>query len=234
MEATAKTSFIQIRAYWELKMKPTRLDFFLKRFNRRMDMLRGKLAFLSGIKAGKNFALGNHVNFVYPSFFLVGNNVNVGGNSYYHCLAEKGVKIGNHSTIEQNAWLHCGGREGDYAHGFFIMGEDSFIGCYSILGAGGGITIGNHVRIGQNVNIHAENHVFEDRERLIRDQGVVYGGVTIEDDVWVGSKTTILDGVTIGKGAVIGAGTVVTRSIPPYAIAVGVPARVIGQRGQSS
>ena len=100
------------------------------------------------------------------------------------------------------------------------------------MGAGGGIRIGNHVLIGQCVNIHAENHQFNDQNLRINQQGVSYQGVVIEDDVWVGSKATILDGVTIGQGAVIGAGSIVTRSIPPYSIAVGSPARVIGTRGE--
>jgi acetyltransferase-like isoleucine patch superfamily enzyme len=52
----------------------------------------------------------------------------------------------------------------------------------------------------------------------------------IEDDVWIGSKATILDGVVIGAGVVVGAGAVVTMSIPPCSIAVGVPAKVIGKR----
>jgi len=77
-----------------------------------------------------------------------------------------------------------------------------------------------------------ENHNFRDSTRLIREQGVTYKGIVIEDDVWIGSKATIVDGVTIGQGAVIGAGSVVTKSIPAYAIAVGVPARVIGTRGE--
>jgi acetyltransferase-like isoleucine patch superfamily enzyme len=101
-----------------------------------------------------------------------------------------------------------------------------------VMGAGGGICIGNHVLIGQSVNIHAENHRFADPNLRIDQQGVSYQGVIIKDDVWIGSKTTILDGVTIDQGAVIGAGAVVTKPIPPYAIAIGVPARIIGTRGK--
>ena len=100
------------------------------------------------------------------------------------------------------------------------------------MGAGGGIRIGNHVLIGQCVNIHAESHRFSDRHLRIDQQGVSYKSVVIEDDVWIGSKVTILDGVTISQGAVIGAGAVVTKSVPSYAIAVGVPARVVGTRGE--
>jgi acetyltransferase-like isoleucine patch superfamily enzyme len=100
------------------------------------------------------------------------------------------------------------------------------------MGAGGGIIIGNHVLIGQSVNIHSEEHTFADPGLRIDQQGIAYQCVVIQDDVWIGSKATILAGVTIGQGAVIGANAVVTRSVPAYAVAVGVPARVIGIRGE--
>jgi acetyltransferase-like isoleucine patch superfamily enzyme len=111
------------------------------------------------------------------------------------------------------------------------MGDLSYIGCNAVLGAGGGgIQIGKNVLIGQGVSIHSENHNFKDAHQLIREQGISHKGVVIGDDVWIGSKSVILDGVTIGTGAVIGAGSVVTRSIPAYSLAVGVPAKVIGTR----
>jgi acetyltransferase-like isoleucine patch superfamily enzyme len=144
------------------------------------------------------------------------------------------VRIGSHTSIARNVWLHCGGTPEDHEHGFFEIGDDSFIGCNAVLGAGGGITIGSRVLIGQTVNIHAESHIFADPARPIREQGVRYQGVVIEDDVWIGSKATILDGVTVGQGAVIGAGAVVTRSVPAYGIATGVPARVVKFRGEGT
>ena len=57
-------------------------------------------------------------------------------------------------------------------------------------------------------------------------------GIVIEDDVWVGAGVRVMDGVRIGRGSVIGAGAVVTKSIPPNSVAVGMPARVVGQRGE--
>ena len=71
-------------------------------------------------------------------------------------------------------------------------------------------------------------------DRPIKEQPLTTkGGITIEDDVWLGYRTIVLDGVRIGKGAVIGAGSVVTQDIPAGAIAVGVPARVIKMRGST-
>lgn len=64
-----------------------------------------------------------------------------------------------------------------------------------------------------NVVFFAENHVFSDTESTIKSQGVQQKGIIIEDDCWIGSNVTILDGVTIGRGSVIGAETLVTKDI---------------------
>ncbi|KAL0568917.1 hypothetical protein V5O48_013060 [Marasmius crinis-equi] len=87
------------------------------------------------------------------------------------------------------------------------------------------VTIGNHVAIGPNVTIISVNHYTSPLSRLN-----MYGyaqPVTIEDNVWIGGCATILPGVTIGKGSTVGAGSVVTRDVPPFSVVVGCPARVI-------
>ena len=140
------------------------------------------------------------------------------------------MKIGHHTSIDRNLWLSCGGI-GGAGTGFFEIGHHSYIGCNAVMGAGGGgIIIGNNVLIGQAVNMHSESHIYEDSTLPIREQGITYQGIVIKDDVWIGSGSTILDGVTIETGAVIGSGAVVTKSIPPYSVAVGIPAKVIGTR----
>lgn len=87
------------------------------------------------------------------------------------------------------------------------------------------ITIGDHVAIAPEVCILAAGH--DHRKRSLPNTAA---SVTIGNDVWVGARSTILQGVTIGEGAVIAAGSVVTRDIPPYSIAAGCPARVIKKR----
>jgi acetyltransferase-like isoleucine patch superfamily enzyme len=206
------------------------LDRQQVRFERRLELGRGYLLFLRGAKVGKRFGLGSNVHFLYPKCFFAGDDVSISENSYLHCLSAKGVKIGNRSSIDRNLWLHCGGTHQDRSHGFFEIGENSFIGCNAVMGAGGGIIIGNNVLIGQCVNIHAEEHNYQDPARLIREQGISYKSVIIGDDVWIGSKATILSGVTIGDGAVIGAGSVVTKTVPPNAVVVGVPANIVKRR----
>jgi acetyltransferase-like isoleucine patch superfamily enzyme len=98
------------------------------------------------------------------------------------------------------------------------------------MGAGGPLVIGSHVQMGPNVTITAENHLFSDPTRHVDEQGVSHEGIYIEDDCWIGGGVIILDGVRIGCGSVIGAGSVVTRSIPPNSVAIGVPARVVRSR----
>ena len=92
------------------------------------------------------------------------------------------------------------------------------------------IKIGNNVRIAPNVMIISANHVFDNTDIHICEQGMDVKPITIEDDVWVAGRVNIMAGVTIGKGSVIGAGSVVTKDIPPYSVAVGVPAKVIKTR----
>lgn len=98
---------------------------------------------------------------------------------------------------------------------------------------GGKITIGNDVLIGPNVVIRASDHRFSDVARPIVEQGHNAGRIDIGDDVWIGANAVILPNVRIGKGTVIGAGSVVNGDLPEYAVAVGVPARVIKTRASN-
>ena len=99
----------------------------------------------------------------------------------------------------------------------------------TVLDGRGGITIGDCVDIAQDVNIWTEQHDYNSPT-----YASVCKPVRIEDYVWVATRATILPGVTIGKGAVVASGAVVTKDVPPLAIVAGVPARVIGQRNESA
>lgn len=87
------------------------------------------------------------------------------------------------------------------------------------------VTIGNHVYIGPDVGIYTVRHALLAEQR---NEGIMQSlPVTIHDDVWIGGHATLLPGVTIGQGAVIGAGSVVTHDIPPQVVAAGNPCRVL-------
>ncbi len=93
----------------------------------------------------------------------------------------------------------------------------------------GPATIGNHVNLAQNVTVTGLNHNYQDADKRIDEQGVSTQPITIEDDVWVGANSVILPGVTLGKHCVVAAGSVVSRSIPPYSVCAGSPAKVVKQ-----
>jgi acetyltransferase-like isoleucine patch superfamily enzyme len=110
------------------------------------------------------------------------------------------------------------------------IGQDTFIGPSVCIAGPGDIKIGKHCLIAAHSGIYANNHNFTDPTKLIKYQGITRKGIVIEDDCWLGDGVKVLDGVTIGRGSVIGAGAVVTKDIPPFSVAVGIPARVIKSR----
>jgi len=110
------------------------------------------------------------------------------------------------------------------------IGRRSSLNQGVIIDGFGGVTIGDGVRIAAYAVINTADHDFSDPERMICEQGFRVAPVTIEDDVWIGTGAVIGKGVRIGRGSVIGAGAVVTKDIPPYSVAVGVPCRVVRSR----
>jgi acetyltransferase-like isoleucine patch superfamily enzyme len=113
------------------------------------------------------------------------------------------------------------------------IGEDVQINDYVHIGAVGSITIGNNVLMASKIYISDHNHgsyddfLSDHPMSLPIDRKSICKPVVIEDNVWLGESVCVLPGVTIGKGSVIGAMTVVTKNIPAYSIAVGVPAKVV-------
>ncbi len=108
----------------------------------------------------------------------------------------------------------------------------SQVGEYSVLSArsGGDIYIGDNVIMGGRIIFHTLNHNYEKRDVLIKKQGTIVEPISIEDDCWIGSDVIILPGVTIGRGSVVGAGSIVTKSVAPYSVVAGNPARMIKKR----
>ncbi len=97
---------------------------------------------------------------------------------------------------------------------------------------GGSIRIGKHCMIGPNVVLRTSDHAFSDIDALMIEQGHTSGTIVIEDNVWIGSNAVLTGNICIGTGAIVGAGAVVTRDVPPFAIVAGVPAKQIGHRIQ--
>lgn len=114
------------------------------------------------------------------------------------------------------------------------ISPDIIIGDYSMLGENcrvyGGVSIGKNVLMGPDVKIYTRNHRFSNRSVPIRLQGDEFKPVYIGDDSWLGANVVILPGVEVGKGVVVGAGSIVTKSVRDYCIVAGNPAREIGYR----
>lgn len=109
------------------------------------------------------------------------------------------------------------------------IGDDSSLGVNCMVPYN--LKVGKDVMMGPFVVIIGENHQYSRRDIPMRLQGYKnFPPVRIEDDVWIGAGAIILPGITVGRGAIIGAGSVVTKDIPPYAICGGNPARIIRMR----
>lgn len=128
-----------------------------------------------------------------------------------------GVKIGSGSTI------HTHGRF--YYPANIVIGRDTIIGEGAVLDGRAKLLIGDHVDVASEVMIYNSQH-----DTASEDFHAVSAPVVIEDYVFIGPRAIILPGVTVGRGAVIAAGAVVTKDVAPFEIVGGVPAKVIGER----
>ncbi len=127
-------------------------------------------------------------------------------------------EMGSKSIIEDFATINNG-------VGDVFIGNNTGIGLGNVII--GPVKIGSYVMLAQNIVISGLNHGYEDVNLPPRLQKVVTKQIVIDDNVWIGANSVVLAGVSIGKHAVIGAGSVVTKDIPGYCVAVGNPARVI-------
>jgi acetyltransferase-like isoleucine patch superfamily enzyme len=137
------------------------------------------------------------------------------------------VKIGDRVAIHRDVIIQTG------FGGTVTLGPESRLPTRCILAAyKGNIIIGKGVGLAPYCVLYPYNHGVAPDQPIRKQPFESKGDIIIEDEVWLGVGVTVLDGVKIGKGAVVGAGSVVTKDIPEGAIAFGVPARVIKMRGE--
>ncbi len=110
------------------------------------------------------------------------------------------------------------------------IGRKVSINEYCFLDGYGGISIGDYTRIAHNCSIISEGHSYDDINIPMMYQKKIFDKVSIGKDVWLGCGVRVLQGVTIGNGTIVGAGSVVTKDLPENCIAVGVPAKVVKYR----
>ena len=198
-----------------------------------MPLVRGLLWRRRLRACGGRLFVGRRAVIRFPRYVSVGRNVYIGDDTWISGLSVEGIRIADHVRIREHVWIQATSTLDNPGVGLRI-GEGTYIGPRTMLGAGGGITIGRQVTVGAAVHVLAENHEFGGADVPINAQGVTRRGIVIEDDVWIGNAAIVLDGVRIGRGAVIGAGAVVTRDVAAESVAVGNPARVIRRRSGGS
>ncbi len=177
--------------------------------------------------------VGKHVTIRNPRLLSVGRSFVAEDYTEIQALSAEGVRIGSNVTMARFAQIRPSGYYGGELGVGFEIGDNSNIGAYAYMGAAGGIRIGRNVMMGPRVSLLAEQHNIDRTDIPMKDQGTSRKGIIIEDDVWLGANCCVLDGVTVGTGAVIAAGAVVSKDVPPFAIVGGVPAKIIRMRDGS-
>jgi len=165
-----------------------------------------------------------------PGQLTVGRDVVIEDYAEVQATSRDGIVLGNNVVIGPMAMIRPSGY---YARDLGVgltVGDRSGIGAGSYIGCSGGVTIGNDVLFGPGVMLFAEEHVIGDVSHTIREQGVRWASIVIEDDCWLASRVTVTSGVRIGRGSVVGAGAVVTKDVPPFSVVAGNPAKVIRSR----
>ena len=187
----------------------------------RQDYYKSVLKYLGeGVKIGKN------VKIVNPQYVSIGNGVEIMDDVTIIARGEGGITIGDNVMIGDRVYLDTQTEE----WGYINIGKSTYIGTGTIMFGHVGLDIGSDVLIAQSVNLTTYSHKFDAPDKLIKLQGGHMQKVTIGDDVYIGMGCKIMYSGSIGDGAIIGCGAEVNKAIPPYSVAVGVPAKVIKNR----
>ena len=156
--------------------------------------------------------------FVNPFYHKKGNGACIRRRTRMDVVPWNKFEIGTNSTIEDFSAINNG-------VGAVLIGDRTKIGLSNTII--GPVTIGNDIRLAQNITLSGLNHIYEDINIPIHQQGVSTSQIVIEDGTWIGANVVVLSGITIGKHSIVAAGSVVTKDIPPYSVAVGNPSRII-------
>jgi acetyltransferase-like isoleucine patch superfamily enzyme len=177
--------------------------------------------------AGKGCFIEKGVRWQVPRRVFLGRRVMIGQDCFVDAGAPTGrIELQDDVWLSQGCYLIAGG-------GVEIIVEPrAYIGHRCLFYGHGGIHVGRDALLANDVQLICGNHTFARRDLPIRAQPTEERPIVIEDDVWLGSSAIVLGGVTIGQGSVVAAGAVVTRSLPPYSISRGVPAQIVGTRGE--
>ena len=211
--------------------------------------VRSRKIFYRGIfkQIGHGVCIQPHVTLMYPHNIELGNKTLLksytildAGSDCIITIEDKvhlghgtyimGGRVSSKVILKEDVKLDNGVQIKGMKYGHIEIGDGTYVGAYACISGPGPVKIGKHCLVAAHCGIYGNHHNFDDPTIPIKEQGLSSQGITIEDDCWLGAGVKVLDGVTIGKGSIIGASAVVNKNIPPYSIAVGVPAKVISPR----
>jgi acetyltransferase-like isoleucine patch superfamily enzyme len=179
-------------------------------------------------KVGRGSVFGRSVVLRSPGRISVGKRVMVDD---YAVLDAKGhtssIVLGDKILLGRNTILSCNNAR-------ISIGSLVSIGPFCFFASKSHIDVGSNVSIGSGTHLLAGTHAVDDPTTPIILQERISQGITVEDDVWIGSGSKILDGVTIGRGSIVGAGSVVSKDVPPFSMVLGNPARVLQKRKETA
>ena len=174
---------------------------------------------------GRNVIFGQNVVLRHPHKIRIADNVVIDDNCLLDAKGDgnNGITIGSGVFVGRNSILSC--KNGDIA-----LGDGANIGFNCEIFSASRVTIGADTLLAAYCYVIGGDHDFSDPSAAVLAQGRRSSGVAVGAGAWLGAGAKILDGVTVGNRAIVGAGAVVREAVPDGAIAVGVPARVVGQR----
>ncbi len=178
-------------------------------------------------RVGRNVIFGKGITLRHPGLIRVGGNVVIEDGCVLDAKGSghEGIAIGGGVFVGRSTILSCKG-------GSIEVGDNVNLGIACVVLSESRVVIGDNCIFAAHCYLVAGgNHDFSRTDiPVIQQPSVSRGGITVEPNVWLGVRVTVLDGVTIGRDSVVGAGSLVTRDIPPFSVAAGVPARVIRSR----
>jgi acetyltransferase-like isoleucine patch superfamily enzyme len=178
---------------------------------------------------GRNVVFGQNVVLRHPHKIRLGDNVVVDDNCLLDAKGEsnRGITIGSGVFIGRNTIVSC--KNGDVA-----IEDGANVGFNCEIFSASSVRVGANTLIAAYCYVIGGDHDFSDASRPVLEQTRTSTGVQVGAGAWLGAGAKLLDGVTVGDGAVVGAGAVVRSDVPPGAIAVGVPAKIVGQRAEAA
>jgi acetyltransferase-like isoleucine patch superfamily enzyme len=175
---------------------------------------------------GRDVVFGQNVVLRHPHKIHIGSNVVIDDNCLLDAkgTSNRGIRIGSGVFVGRNSILSC--KNGDIE-----IEDGANIGFNCEVFSASRVILGRDVLVAAYAYLIGGDHAVEDRSRPMQAQARSSKGITVGAGAWVGAGAKLLDGVTVGAGAIVGAGAVVRSAVPDRAVAVGVPARILPDRG---